>query len=97
MHWPHPPDLSMIMGRLLERSDATLHHICRIDRRLELGDARMTELAKSIEAIEAAQSKAAIGSVERWSKDLARYLVPLGVLWATGSIETALQISGALK
>ena len=97
MHWPHPPDLSMTLGRLLERSDATLHHIGRIDRRLELGDIRMTELAKSIEAIEAAQAKAAIGSVERWAKDLARYLVPLGVLWATGSIETALKISGALK
>lgn len=111
---PHgvPPDLSLMLGRLLERSEATVHsldnidrrlssseqattgRLDRIDRRLERGDARMTGLSQRIAAIET--RKAGIPTWERTVKAALPYLIGLGTLWGTGSIDVATRVINAL-
>jgi hypothetical protein len=90
-------DLGMHIGHLIGRSEAILHHLARIDRRLCQGDERMDELAEGIRRIEKMQETTSAGPAERWAKDLLRWLVPLGALWATGSLEAALRIAGAMR
>lgn len=96
--WPHPahqPDLSLIMGQLLERSEATVSRLDRIDRRLEAGDERMDQIAERIAAIEARKAEP-IPNAERWLKGVAPYIIFLGALAGTGSIDAALKVLSAL-
>jgi hypothetical protein len=81
----------IILGRLLERSEAILHRLNGIDGRLETGDRRMGEMTDRIAALER-RKKDAMPAIERGIKVLLPYLIGLVTLAATGSIEKALQI-----
>lgn len=94
-HIGHPPDLSMVLGRLLERSEATLERLDRIDRRLEDGDGRMDEISERIASLEANKADPMPGW-ERKLKGVAPYLIFTAALAGTGSIEGALKILAAL-
>lgn len=96
--WSHPAqpsDLSMIMGRLLERSEATVDRLDRIDRRLEQVDTRMDLISERIAALETRKADPMPGW-ERLVKGAAPYLIFLSALAATGSIDAALRILSAL-
>lgn len=92
MHWPHPPDLAMMMGRLLERSETTVQRLDRIDNRLEQGDRKFSELAAAIEKA----GKASVSDREKIIARLATVAIYLGLAWITGSVETAAKILQAL-
>lgn len=97
--WPphaHPPDLSLIMGRLLERSEATVDRLDRIDRRLESGDTRMDQIAERIAVLETKKEEL-LPKWERVIKGAAPYLIFLTALLGTGSIDAAIKILGALS
>jgi len=50
--WPHQQaDLTMTLGRLLERSEATIDRLDMIDQRLAAGDARMDKLAQDLSGL----------------------------------------------
>lgn len=92
---PYPPDLSMLMGRVLERSEATIVRLDRIDSRLEIGDARMDTLSSQLGAMEKTPAK--LGGWEKALKAPLPYIVGLGTLAATGSIDAALKVLAALR
>lgn len=94
-------DLSLMLGRLLERSDATMERLDQIDRRtserldridyrLALGDRRMDWLASS-------KGDTDMSTAERWVKILLPFLIAGGTLYFTGSIEAALKMASGLK
>lgn len=96
--WPphaQPPDLSLIMGRLLERSEATVNRLDRIDRRLESGDARMDQISERIAALETRKADP-MPNWERVVKSAVPYLIFLTALLGTGSIDAAIKVLGAL-
>ena len=95
--WPqhYPPDLSMLMGRVLERSEATIIRLDRIDSRLEIGDARMDTLSAHLGAMEKTSTK--LGGWEKALKAPLPYIVGLGTLAATGSLDAALKVLAALR
>lgn len=97
MHWPNPmdaPDVGMILGRLLERSETTVRRLDTIDERLRSGDRTMSELREDVASL---KKEPRIGAAERLIKEGLRYLVPLGVLWATGSLDAAVKMAGVMK
>ncbi|HRD78452.1 MAG TPA: hypothetical protein PK264_21355 [Hyphomicrobiaceae bacterium] len=99
------PDLGLMLGRLLERSEATLERLDRIDSRLEAGDTRMDEITSRIAAIEAieerreeaqdAPKRPVLPIAETVIKAAAPYLIALLTLWLTGSAESALKLLAA--
>lgn len=102
MHWhPGPTDpiawIAMTLGQLDGRSEEMLRRLSSIDGRLKEGDQRMNDLGESIKKLEQAHEKTTIGAIERWIKEGLRFLIPLGVLWATGSIEAASRVLGLFK
>lgn len=74
------PHMSMILGRLLERSEQTILMIGKLD-------ARVATLEKRKEEVPAA---------ETWFKRAVTIGAPLGTLWLTGSQEKAVQVLQAL-
>jgi len=100
-HWPpppspdHPHDLGMTLGRLLERSEATIGRLDRIDWRLETGDARMDQLAHDIAEMKKAKPEP-MPNWERVIKSVLPYLIGGAALLSTGSIDAAIKIFGAL-
>ena len=83
------------MGRLLERSEATVERLDRIDHRLQAGDTRMNAIQERIAAIEARKADP-IPGWERVVKSAAPYLIFLAALAGTGSIDAALKVFAAL-
>jgi len=90
-----PPDLSMLMGRLLERTETVVDRLDRIDHRLQTGDARMDEIAERIARLEAAKVEA-MPAAERLIKAALPYGIGLAALLGTGSIDAAVKIITAL-
>ena len=90
-----PPDLSLALGRLLERSEATITRLDRIDRRLEAGETRMDEISERIAALEAAKAQD-MPALERAIKSALPYLIGGLTLWLTGSAETALKLMASI-
>lgn len=94
--WPTPPpDLSMLMGRLLERSEAIADRLESIDRRLQDGDTRMDRMAERMVAMEAAKG-IDLPALERTIKGLLPYLIVAAALAGTGSLDVALKMLAAL-
>ncbi len=113
-----PPDHSMLLGRVLERtehllemSQHTANSVDEIRDRLEEGDrkfdahasrfdahtSRLDEMHKAITDLQSASGKEVVTSLERWSKDLLRWAIPLFALWYTGSLDAALKLASAMK
>lgn len=88
-------DIGLMLGRVLHGQEIVVARLDRIDDRLARGDRRMQSLADQI--AEARRGREAPGAAERWIKHGLQYAVPLGVLWATGSLEKALAVMSALK
>jgi hypothetical protein len=76
----------MILGQLLERSDATVVRLDRIEKRLS-----KVEKAPRHTTVET------VGAVEKMVKSWLTWLLPLGVAWVTGSLETAAKLAGLLR
>ena len=106
--YPHPPSssdfghqpdhghsLPMMLGRLLERSEHLLLGQGRIEQRLEAGDARFQKHEDRIAKLE--QRPEEVSRLERLIKRWAAYLIPAGVLLATGSLETAIKYAQVFK
>ena len=74
------PHMSLLLGRLLERSEQTILLIGKLD-------ARVANLEKRKEDVPAA---------ETWFKRAVTIGAPLGTLWLTGSHEKAVQVLQAL-
>lgn len=100
MHGANGYDLNigLMLGRLLQGQETTNgllrqhgDRLDQIDTRLAHGDQEFQNLREELKAAKEA------GQVAAWVKDLARYLVPLGVLWLTGSIDAAVKMSGIVK
>lgn len=85
---PHTVDLSMLMGRLLERTETVLLRLERIDRRLENGDRRMDEMHVRLGRIETSRPDGVPGW-ERWVKAMIPWAIGTATLAATGSLEQA--------
>jgi hypothetical protein len=85
----------MTLGRLLERSEATIGRLDRIDWRLETGDARMDQLAHDIAEMKKAKPEP-MPNWERVIKSVLPYLIGGVALLSTGSIDAAIKIFGAL-
>ena len=94
--YPHPPDLGVIMGRLLERSEATVERLDRIDHRLADGDSRMTQIQERLAGLEARREASLLPGWEKLIKGTAPYAIFLAALAGTGSIDAAVKILGAL-
>lgn len=113
-----PPDHSMLLGRVLERTEHllamgqhTANSVDEIKDRLEEGDrkfdahasrfdahtSRLDEMHKTISDLQTASGKEKVTSLERWSKDLLRWAIPLFALWYTGSLDAAFKIASAMK
>lgn len=84
----HDLGLGLIIGEIRAQAVQTHEQLHRIDCRLEAGDARMSELSDRIGHLERRPSSE-VPPAERLIKDGLRYLVPLGVLWGTGSVDAA--------
>lgn len=100
MHpWNETP---MLLGKLLERSDATNLHIIHIQTRLTTVDRTLSDLAGRLASLESrpvSSTTAAdtIGAIEKVLKSWAVWLIPLSVAWATGSLEQALKVASLIK
>lgn len=86
-------EISMLMGRLLERSDTALDRLEKIESRLQAGDSRMEGLASQIAALD--RPKDGPPGWERAVKTVLPYLIGAGVLMGTGSVDSALKIMAA--
>lgn len=64
---------------------ATHHQVVRLEKRVGKLERRKSDPA------------ATIGAIEKIIKSWATWLIPLGVAWVTGSLETAAKIAGLLK
>lgn len=69
--------LHMILGRLLERSEATIVRLDRIEKRLSKVERKPG-------------SSGGIGPLEKSLKTALTSLIPLATAWATGLLETLL-------
>lgn len=97
MHWPPPPhvdSIHMMLGQLLERTQATQSDVRetradvhQIKARLAHGDAQFAELRRGMKT-----SKAEIGKWERVILESVRIGQFLLVLWLTGSLEAAIRV-----
>jgi len=83
----------LAIGLMIGEIRAAAHHtharLDRIDHRLESGDRRMSEMTDRIASLER-RPTSDVPTVEWLVKDALRYIVPLGVLYVTGSLEAAL-------
>ena len=97
--WPHqPPDLSMTLGRLLERSEATIDRLDMIDQRLAAGDVRMDKLAQDLSRLPAA-SPPVPPSTPPWTYQDLKLTIAATIfvlLVLLGKVELAQQVLGAL-
>lgn len=89
-------ELSLMMGRLLERSEATLDWLERIDSRLGEGDTRMGQMTERIAALETRKPSEVMPALEKAVKILLPYLIGGAVLAFTGSLDNALKVLTAL-
>jgi len=89
-------DLVLLLGRLLERSEATVDRLDRIDQRLDAGTSHMTQISQRISRLERAQPGESMPALERWIKSLLPYLIGAATLLATGSAEQAAKAVAAL-
>ena len=91
----------MTLGRLLERAEATARSLDRVENRaierLDRIDGRLEAMNRKLTTIAKAQASPPVSRLERRLKDLAGYLIPLAVLWATGSVESAIELFKALR
>ena len=101
----------MMLGRLMERSDILIEEVRetrgevgQIHARLADGHRTMTDHSGRIKQLEQDRSPAppsataqTIGAVEKLTKSWMTWLIPLGVAWATGSLELAAKVAGLLK
>lgn len=88
--WPTPAadhSVPLLLGQLLQHASHTARGIDKIEARLEQGAARMDRMTDEIRALQQAQAAARVGPLERWIKDALVWLLPLGVLLATGNLD----------
>ncbi len=98
--WPWPPTPppqtdQWLLWRLLERSEAMVGRLDRIDHRLEIGDDRMDQMSKDIADLKSTKREPMPGW-ERVIKSVAPYLIFLTALVGTGSVDAAIKILSAL-
>lgn len=94
---PSAPDLHMTLGRLLERSERTGDDVSEIKDQLKRGASRMDGHELRLHTLEQHRGKGKRpGAAERWSKDVLRWLIPLGVAWATGGVEAVQRLLAAM-
>jgi hypothetical protein len=98
--WPHSsPDV--ILGTLLERSENNGRTLERLEgraiQRFDQIDGRLDSMSRELTTIAKRQAKPPVSPLERRLKNLAGYLVPLAVLFGTGSVQTALDVLKALR
>lgn len=105
-----PPDLSMMLGRLLERSEHTAQSVDEIKDRLEAGDRkfdahasrfeahgeRLDAMHVAIEKLQATAPKDKVTATERWSKALLTWGLPVAAAWWSGGAEAALKAAAEL-
>lgn len=85
----------MMIGEIRSAAHHTHLRLDRIDHRLEQGDHRMGEITERIAVLEKKPTET-IPAIERLFKDMIRYGVLAWTAWATGSIEAAIKLFGAL-
>ena len=96
--WPNSnPD--MVLGRLLERSEQNGRNLDRLENRaierLDRIDGRLETISQDLASCR--RKPPAVSPLERRLKNLAGYLVPLAVLWATGSVQNAIELFKVLR
>lgn len=100
----HDFDLGMLLGRIASGQERLIGDVREIKTRLQDGDQWMQSSDQRMERIESdihdlrnrKSPPSSVSSAERWAKQAAQYLIPGGVLWATGSIDAALKVLQAL-
>ena len=75
----------MVVGRLLERTEAAHIKFAHLERRVSKLERKKDDPSE------------AIGALEKLIKSWATWLIPLIVAWLTGSLEAALKVAGLFK
>lgn len=97
---PHPRhDVSMMLGRLIERSEHVIRGQDEIKSQLREGAQRFREHEERIVRLEErVDSKDHVPRLERLIKRWLAYLLPPLALWSTGSVDAAIRVlEAALK
>ncbi len=98
-------DLSMMLGRLMERTEASDERLIRIENRLMEGHTMFARLDGRLKHVEAATVRLETSSsdrarVPRWERTAKRWLawlLPAATLYSTGSLEAAIKALDAVK
>jgi len=83
------PSVHILLGRVLERSEATIVRLDRIDARLGSGDQKLTDLHNRVSSIEkrkgfAGSINETISTLERVGKFILAWALPPLAVWMTG-------------
>ncbi len=93
----HDFNLGMMLGRIASGQETLIGDVREIKTRLQDGDDRMDRIEGDIHDLRNRKSPpSSVSSAERWAKQAAQYVIPGGVLWATGSLDAALKVLQAL-
>ncbi len=97
--WTHSADV--MLGRLIEKSEASGRSIERLEwqamQRLNRIDGHLETMSRDLTTMAKDRSQEPVSRIERRLKDWAGWLIPAAVLWATGSLQTALEVLKAMK
>lgn len=100
----HDFNLGLMLGRIASGQDTLISDVRQIRTRLEDGDEWMQASDKRMDRIETdihelrnrKSPPSSPSLVERLAKQAGTYLIPGGVLWATGSVDAAIKVLQAI-